>query len=464
MFDTQDHPGADPGAHPEDNPGVPPEPSSLSDDELEEELCTEAANLAVAECRLVLLIGELDRREIWAAGGLRSCAHWLNWRCGVSLATAREQVRVGRSLPDLPVATEAFASGELSYSKIRAITRVARCSTEAELVEMARYTTASQLERIVREYRRADPDEGAAALDRHAKSYLTSRTDRDGMVVISVRLAPEDGAVVLAAIEAARRAIADGASGDDDGVSAAPGGGENVSAETSLDPTEPVSDPEHWPRDRADALVTMCESVLAEGVGPAADAGPWVSMVVHVDEKVLEDPSAEGCSYADDVGAVSSHTARRLLCDAAVSRLRYRSDGSVEPEGRTRRVPRRMRRAVLARDRGCRWPGCTQRRFVDVHHVQFVSKKGRTVLSNLTSICRFHHRLVHEGGFTLTMAANGSVEVISPDGTEIDPVPNPRPPGGRVWRAEKDLRYCGERFDMDLAIDVLLQAAHTIGG
>jgi len=455
MFDTESH-------------VTPPDPSSLGDEDLEEELCAHAASLAVAECRLVLLIGELDRRGTWAAGGLRSCAHWLNWRCGVSLATAREQVRVGRALPALPVLQAAFASGELSYSKVRAITRVARPAVEAELVEMARYATASQLERIVREYRRADPGEGAAAINRHRRNYVSSHTDRDGMVVISIRLAPEDGAVVLAAIEAARQAIADDAARADSAAGADSSAGadseKNVSAETFAGPAGPGSDPDRWPHDRADALVAVCETVLAEGVRPAVEAGPSVSMLVHVDEHVLDDPTAEGCSYADDVAAVSSHTARRLLCDAAVTRLRYGQDGSVEPEGKTRRVPRRMRRAVLARDRGCRWPGCTQRRFVDIHHVEFVSRNGRTVPSNLTSICRFHHRLVHEGGFTLKMSAGGSVRVVSPEGVDIEQAPTAASLGGPVQRAGKGLRYCGEPFDMDLAIDVLLQAAHTIEG
>lgn len=425
---------------------------ALTDGELEDELCGHAAHLTVAECRMVLLVAELDRRGTWAAGGLRSCAHWLNWRCGVSLGAAREQVRVGRALEDLPVLRAAFAAGELSYSKVRAITRVANRRLEASLVDMARYATASQLERIVREYRRAAPDEGQAALARHARRYVRSFTDEDGTVVIRARLSPEDGAVVLAAIEAARRALDEDRRRDEGGEVA------DVSAETRAEEGPEVG--------AADGLVAVCEAALSRGPEPAADAGPAVAAVVHVDEQVLEDPTAEGCAFMEDVGAVSSHTARRLLCGADVSAVRYRADGGVEPEGRTRRIPPSLRRAVRVRDRGCRWPGCTQRRFVDVHHVQFVSRGGRTVLSNLTTLCRRHHRLVHEGGFALELSPGGRVRVSSPDGEpvpQVPPVPVPRGPAleERHRRTGLDvgpetLRYCGERFDMGLTVDVLL--------
>jgi hypothetical protein len=177
----------------------------LSDQALEDELCTQAAHMAVSECHLVLLVAEMDRRQTWGGPGLLSMAHWLNWRCGTSLGAAREQVRVGRALLGLPVLRAAFAAGQISYSKARAITRAAsNPGLEAALVDMARYTTASQMETIVREYRKASPDEGKDALNRHRdQRYLRSRTDDQGMVLIQARLSPEEGAIVLAAIEAA---------------------------------------------------------------------------------------------------------------------------------------------------------------------------------------------------------------------------------------------------------------------
>ncbi|HEX3947075.1 MAG TPA: DUF222 domain-containing protein [Acidimicrobiales bacterium] len=417
---------------------------TLTDETLEEELCSQAAHLDAAECRLVLMVAELDRRRTWGSQGLRSCAHWLNWRCGISLGTAREQVRVGRALDGLPVVRAAFGSGELSYSKVRAITRVADQRTEAALVDMARYATASQLERIVREYRRASPDEGPVALGRHQSRYVRTYTDDQGMLVVSARLSPEDGAAFLAALEAARQ---------------------DVPAETSDEgvPAE-TSGPE---AEAADALATVCETFLTGGTGPAG--GPRASISVHVDGQVLVDPGEEGCAYVDGVGVVSSHTAHRLACDGAVSVLRFDPDGSVTPEGKTRSIPVSLRRAVMTRDRGCRWPGCTGRRRVDIHHVVFWSKGGRTVLSNLVALCRHHHRLVHEGGFRLILEPSGKVSVRTPQGEEVPVVPHRQPVVGPCLRQRQEVAgvvtgpdpglVCGERFSMATVIDALQSAA-----
>src|SRR6185437_13796079 len=354
--------------------------ADLSDEALEDELCAESAHLDAACCRVVLMVGELDRRGSRGSMGLRSCAHWLNWRCGVSLGAAREQVRVGRALSGLPLVKAAFGRGELSYSKVRALTRVADRSTEATLVELAHYATAAQLERIVREYRRAEPDEGARALERHQRRYLTTSTTEDGMVRISARLSAEDAAAVLAALELARQALAAEQATDDQPAADQPAG--DVAAETPFEAS------------LADALVKMCESVLVSGV---VDQGARAAVVVHVDAPVLADPTEEGCAHLEGAGAISSHTARRLACDAAVATVAFSPTGEATPEGTTRAIPARLRRAVLTRDGGCRWPGCTNRRWVDVHHVVFWANGGQTALGNLVTVCRRHHRLVHEG-------------------------------------------------------------------
>src|SRR5918996_1337860 len=124
-------------------------------DRLMAEICELAGHMWAAECRWLLMVGELDRREAWGAWGIHSCAHWLSWRCGVALGAARGEVRAARRRSELPLITAAFSKGELSYAKVRALTRVANDANEPELVEIAREATASQLERIVRNYRRA---------------------------------------------------------------------------------------------------------------------------------------------------------------------------------------------------------------------------------------------------------------------------------------------------------------------
>lgn len=412
--------------------------SSLSDDALEKELATHAAHIAAAESRFCLMVAEVDRRGFWVTQGAQSCAHWLSWRCGVSPCAAREHVRVGRALGQLPLVTRAFSSGRLSYSKVRAITRIATPVFEKTLVEMADFATAAQLETIVRAFRRAAPDEGTAALERHLRRrHLSSYRDDDGMVVIHARLSPEDGAAVLAAIEAAR--------------------------ETLDQPRE------RFAASQADAPVALCEAGRVADTSAATSYGPHASVVVHVDEQVLADPAAQGCAQIEGVGVVSAHTVQRLACDARVSVIRCRADGTVVPEGKTRQTPLSLRRAVLARDQGCRWPGCQRHRYVDVHHVKYVSKGGKTRLTNLVALCRSHHRLVHEGGYVLTMDRHCKVRVAFPSGAEIParphrPISRPRDleqlhevDGLHLDHATMPIG--GEPFDLGLTVDVLLAAA-----
>jgi hypothetical protein len=478
----------------------------LDDETVAERLCVQAAELAAGECAHVLLVAEWDRRGVWAAQGCRSAAHWLNWRVGTSLWAAREQVRVGRALRDLPKITEAFRAGEISYSKVRAVTRIATPAIDGLLVEWARSATASQLETIVREQRRATGvAETEAAQARHARRYLRSYTDDDGMVVIRARLSPEDGAVVMAAIEAAHQAVDSAGPGADVSAGtleltagrAATGGGHSdatgVSAETLSGTREARSDassdvsaetsewaevfydgPLHAGESKAaDGLVDVCRQVLATGVDDGHGRRPAVGVLVHVDQAVLADPASAGCCHVDGVGAIAAHSARRLACDAAVATLLYRPDGAVEPRGATRTIPGSMRRAILARDRHCRFPGCSTRCHLHVHHVVHWASGGPTTLSNLVILCGAHHRFVHEGGWRLSLTASGSVTARSPHGQTLTGRPPAAPavhPGalGASHRRQglhvgaDTIKYGGEPYDLDLAITVLQQATGHI--
>lgn len=457
--DCRATPGGPAPGSPADPPavGLPSDPEALSDEALEAALSTYAAHIAAAECRFVLMVAEVDRRGIWANQGARSCAHWLSWRCGLSEGVGREHVRVGRALGELPALRAAFARGELSYSKIRAVTRVATPAIETALLDMAALATASQLETIVRAFRRARPDEGREALARHRRRFLHSYTDDEGMVVITARLSPEDGATVLACIEATRHELAEDAAG----------GGEGARGVSAGTPEERDAVPEEpFAASSADALVAICEARQAAGPPQGFASGPKAAVVIHVDRRVLADERAEGCAHAEGVGVVSAHTVQRLICDASVCALSFLPDGTTVPEGRTRQIPDSLRRAVLTRDSGCRWPGCSKRRFVDVHHVVFVSRGGKTRLSNLATLCRAHHRLVHEGGYQLSMDEHAAVSVKTPRGVTL-PARSVLPGGTELDLArlhEREGLVCddrtmpvgGERFDLALTVDVLL--------
>ncbi len=174
---------------------------------LEAEIAVGSAHLAAAECRWLQLVAEFDRREAWRTWGCLSAAHWLNHRCGLALGPAREKVRVARRLEELPLVVAAFSTGELSYSKIRALTRVATHANEETLVDLARAMTASHLERVVRTYRQIpDDDSGRDGNDNETgeqRRRLDYRWTADAMLEIRALLPAEEGALVLAALRRA---------------------------------------------------------------------------------------------------------------------------------------------------------------------------------------------------------------------------------------------------------------------
>ena len=176
-------------------------------DRLGDEIADLSAHLEAATARLLDLLREFDARGGWNTG-FRSCADWLSWRVGLDLGAARERVRVARALGTLPLLAQALASGELSYAKVRALTRVATPETEERLVAVGRAGTADHVERIVRGWRRVDRKAEAAETTRqHASRALHVYQGEDGMVVLRGRLAPEVGAVLVQALAAAREAL-----------------------------------------------------------------------------------------------------------------------------------------------------------------------------------------------------------------------------------------------------------------
>src|SRR5881398_1238858 len=176
-------------------------------DRLGDEIAELSAHLDAATARLLDLIREFDARGGWNSG-FRSCAAWLSWRVGLDLGAARERVRVARALGTLPLLAQALARGELSYAKVRALTRVATPETEVRLLGVGRAGTAAHVERIVRGWRRVDRQaEAKESARRHASRALHVYEDEDGTVVVRGRLAPEVGALLLQALSAARETL-----------------------------------------------------------------------------------------------------------------------------------------------------------------------------------------------------------------------------------------------------------------
>ena len=421
-------------------------------DRLGDEIAELSAHLEAATARLLGLIRVFDARGGWN-NGFRSCAHWLSWRVGLDLGAAREKVRVARALGTLPLLSEALARGEVSYAKVRAVTRVATPETEERLLGVARGGTASHVERIVRGWRRVDRyAEAKADKCRHRARGLVIHHDEDGTVVLRGRLSPQVGALLLKALDAARETLY-----------------QRQRGERAQRLPDPVADPPTPAQQRADALGLLAETALHHELDPGAP-GERYQVVVHIDAPVLADSDAPGQSVLETGTHVSAETCRRLACDASRVVMRHEADGRVVEIGaRTRTIPPALRRALHHRDQTCRFPGCGLS-FGQGHHLRHWAQGGPTTLSNLALLCRRHHRAVHEEEYRVERGPDGELEFRRPDGRPLPEVP-PRPavPADpvKVLRAKHEAeglrlnerttcpRWRGERLDVVYAIDVL---------
>ncbi len=371
---------------PDSTPSPAPLPDPFEDadalEELEEKIAVLAAHSHAGDHRLLVLVAEFDRRRGWELGGHRTCAHWLSFRTGIDMGTAREKVRAARALVDLPETSASMSRGELSFSAVRALTRVATTENEGDLLELAQGATVAQLERMVRGFKLGSrQDEVDRERERIESRTLSVFPDEEGMYVVKGRLTPELGALLMRAVEAAADVLYREK--------------KSVSAETS---------PEDAARRRADALGLVAERALAAGFGGedsplSGSRAERYQVVLHVDADTLSEDGGLGQSELEDGTRVSAETSRRLACDAALVGIGHGTDGSVFAVGRkTRTISPALRRALEARDRGCRFPGCG-RRFTDAHHVRHWADGGETSLENLLLLCSHHHRMVHEQGW-----------------------------------------------------------------
>ncbi|HWM27899.1 MAG TPA: DUF222 domain-containing protein [Woeseiaceae bacterium] len=337
-------------------------------DELDRAIVTLAARINSASHDLLVLIRRFDERGGWLRWGFESCADWLHWRCDLSLSAAREKVRVAHALKTLPAIAMAFARGELSYSKVRPLTRVAGRDNEDALLTFALHTTASRVEERCRELRCGTDASTNDAGRAFARRRLTLRRDPDrGMMTITVELPLETGELLDKALDRAR-----------DGVTS----------------THPEFAEESWAAQQADALVAMARAYLGRERQASDGSSEHYQVTVHVDHAALS--GGKGRS------GLPIESVRRLSCDSDRVILVEDEHGEPLSVGRkTRVVPAAIKRALWARDKGCRFPGCHHKRFVDAHHIEHWSAGGETSLSNLMLICTQHHTLLHEGGFRI---------------------------------------------------------------
>ncbi len=446
--------------------------------DLGDEIATLAAHIHAATQRLLELIAEFDRRRGWEVGGHRSCAEWLSFHTGIDIGACREKVRTARVLEGLPETRAAMARGELSFSAVRALSRVATPENEEDLLALATGCTIAHLERTVRSWKRVTRmEEAELERERHESRSFAVFPDDNGMYVVRGRLPADIGALLMRALDAASDSL------------------------YRDDPTgEEVSDAVRRKRAtqrRADGIGLLAECALAAGFGgggggdearkdkPHEDEGSEecgshdsapisgtraerYQVVLHVDAETLAADGEPGRSHLEDGTRVSAETSRRLSCDSGRVIMTHAPNGTRADDGtgaddrahalsgseasggtdavahpedgtqadrgaeaapgsppapgailsvgrKTRTISPALRRALDFRDRGCRFPGCGLR-FTDAHHIKHWADGGDTSLSNCLLLCGHHHRLLHEGGWQVTWLGEGNPCFIDPRG------------------------------------------------
>ncbi|WP_261574965.1 HNH endonuclease signature motif containing protein [Frankia gtarii] len=399
--------------------------------DLEVEVCSWAGRISAATFRWLSLIAAFDRRKGWSSTGLPTCAHWLAWRCGLGLRASYEYLRVARALQTLPQISATFARGEISFSKIRAITRIATPDTEAEWAHEAKRCSARELERLVSLQSKIKSDGGQDREkkgDKKESPRCSWHWNEDGTFFLIARLDPERGAVIAKALEMATSSLDQPTDPRDEEMIASDFANENQERTVTVSM-------------RADALAGVAHSFLTHGAPRLTDPTLY-TVNVHVDVDTLvggiesrpnknsrniekEHPSNRSCEI-EGGAMLAPSVVRRLSCDSLLRTLLIDSKGNPLALGRTRRSPStKLRRAIYARDKGvCRYPGCRHTRWLQVHHIEEWSTAGGTTdPANLILLCSLHHRLIHDKGLILERRPTGEVLVFHPDGTVTQEAP-----------------------------------------
>ena len=441
--------------HPPDLGGVPSE-------RLEAEITTLAAHLTAAMCRWLMLVGEYDRRRAFEQWECLTMAHWLNVHVGISLGTARQHVAVARKLNELTVIRDAFSRGEVSFSRVRAICRVATPADERRWLDLARNATGSQIERIVRDTIRVEHVANNSVEERiAARREVSWWIDDDGMYHVTGVLPPEVGALMVKLIKTHTentrtdkdRAV-EGATirHDDDGHDDGDG-----FAQRCVDGFARVLARAAQQQDPESAH-GCCDTHDARREGVEVPLAPVLTVIHRYPNGSarLEDGPPITGARADRLGAFGDE----IVATHRGEEIRF----GRRRKNRLRAPSKPMRRFLTERDRCCQFPGCGQRKNLHAHHVQEFGKDGETISSNLVLLCPRHHGAIHHRAWTLIGNPNDDgVEFRAPnwkhapDGTDtvgdpdhivasneasgVVPGPDTVTPQGR-----------GERYDHELTV------------
>ncbi len=344
-----------------------------------EELAELAGQRNAIDGRLVEIVAEMDRDELWGATGARSVSALVAWKTGLSPANAETITTVAHRLPEFPRCAAGMREGRFSLDQVGVIAKQAADGSDAHYAVLAASATVTQLRNAVKLEPRPEPDptpEPERSITKTvSQTYTTWR----------IRLPRVEAAKFDAALKSHRDGQIAAWKNDHDG--AEHDGGESDHAEGSSEQTPPFPD-------TVDAFMALVEAGWNTEAARRPH-GQHTTVVVHLD--------VEQQAAALHLGPLLSTDERRyLLCDATCE-VWFERDGRVIGSGRaTRTISRRLRRALEHRDRCCVVPGCGATRGLHAHHIRHWEDGGLTELDNLVLVCPYHHRLHHRGGITIT--------------------------------------------------------------
>ncbi len=363
--------------------------------------------------QLLVLIREFDERAGWLKWSFTDGVAWLKWRCDLGTGTAREKLRIAHALKSLPLISSAFANGHLSYSKVRVMTRVATADNEADMIALAKRMSVLHLTEHCKQRSNAQPASTAAALAaQNSRGFRVWHDTGKGTMHFSIELPVEEGELLEKAVEKAAA---------------------QLSAETGLTQSAhlPAGEEPTWAAMQVDGLVDVMRGYLSGNFyvvgsdGDKTQSNPQTHstadnhlVMIHVDENALA--MRNNITPDNTTSQYPIETVRRLCCDGSIAPIIENANGEPLNVGRrVRTVTTAIRRALWARDKGCAFPSCHHKRFVDAHHIKHWADGGKTTLDNLVLLCSHHHKRVHEGGFTIQHDQNNQLFFRRPDGKAL---------------------------------------------
>ena len=373
-----------------------------------------AAGIAGSQRDLLRYVRELDSCQVWAKDGCRSMGQWLAPRFGISVSAGMRWTHAAHALEHLPLTSVAFERGQVSLDQVLQLTRFATAETEKQLLRYARRASLNALRKKADLATRPPLEEH---IDNHHARYLELRRFNDaGAIYLEGLLPADEGAIVAKAL---RRIV--------DQLPEMPAIQHELPAQEVPDwarasgiedfPAETVFVEDGLPQRMADALVVLASSKIANDPDPDR-----ATVVVTAPLAALQSDDL-GCEL-EGAGIVHPEIARRISCDCRLQFVLRRDNGTAAGIGRAdRNIPPYLRREMLARDGGCTFPGCGTKRFVDGHHIWHWEFGGPTQLDNLTTVCHFHHKLLHEFRWNVYLDKNQIAHWLRPDGRRYEPGP-----------------------------------------